>query len=299
MTDPDPLFPGFQTGRFATNGAEIYYRAGGEGPPLLMLHGFPQTGAMWARVALALAARFRVVVPDLRGYGRSTGPAGAEHYAKREMAKDFIALMSHLGAERFRLAGHDRGGRVSYRMALDAPERVARLAVLDILPTAEYWRSIGARDFALGIYHWTFLAQPYPLPETLIGAAPEFFIDEKLKSWAGGSLDAFAPAALEEYRDNARDPVRLRAMCDDYRAGAGIDVEHDEADQAAGRKIAAALHVIWGGRGIAEKAQSPLPVWKRWAEDVSGEPLDSGHFPPEEQPEATTRALMAFFGDAA
>ncbi|MEM6670944.1 MAG: alpha/beta hydrolase [Pseudomonadota bacterium] len=296
MTDADPLFPGFTTDTFHTDGAEIFYRTGGAGPPLLLLHGFPQTGAMWARSAQLLAQNFRVVVPDLRGYGRSSGPVGEAFYTKRVMGRDFGALMTSLGFETFNIAGHDRGGRVAYRLALDAPERIEKIAVLDILPTIEYWRSFASRSFAVGIYHWGFLAQPYPLPERLISGAPEFYIDQKLKDWSGGDdLSPYDPAALEEYRAAARDPATLRAMCDDYRAGAGVDAEHDEADEAAGRKITAPLQVLWGAKGIAQKSQGPLAVWRRWAETVSDLPMNSGHFIPEEQPEETAKALASFF----
>lgn len=305
MSD-DGLFPGFRTDIFDAGDAAIFYRRAGRGRPLLCLHGFPQTGAMWAPLARALAssgADFELVIPDLRGYGRSRGPSGdgpeeAAAYAKRAMAGDLIKLMRALGHERFFVAGHDRGGRVGYRMALDHPELVERLAVLDILPTAEYWDRCGDRAFALKIYHWAFLAQPAPLPETLIGAAPDFYIDDKLSRWsARGDLSAFEPAALEAYRDNARHPERLRAMCDDYRAGAGIDVAHDHAARAEGRTVRCPMLALWGDAGIAASAEAegPLDVWRRWADRVEGRPVDSGHFLPEENPDATLSAMMSLF----
>lgn len=292
----DPLFPGFETGFAEAEDARIYWRAGGSGAPLLLLHGYPQTGAMWARVAGRLAGRFRVIVPDLRGYGRSSGPVGVEAMSKRAMGADMIALMRAQGFERFALAGHDRGGRVAYRLALDHPERLSKIAVLDISPTDEYWAKFD-RAFGMAIYHWTFLAQPYPLPETLIGGAPDWYMDYTLASWtAKKDLSAFDPAALTEYRANARAAATLRAMCDDYRAGAGIDAEQDAADRAAGRKIAVPLLALWGGVGLAQAASTPLDVWRRWAERVEGAPVaQSGHFIPEEAPEETAAALRAFF----
>ena len=267
----------------------------GEGPPLLLLHGFPQTRAMWQPVLPALARKHRVILPDLPGYGESAAPAGPEQASKRIMAAQFCEMMSALGHERFDIAGHDRGGRVAYRMALDSPDRINRLAILDILPTSVYWARMD-RSFALKIYHWAFLAQPTPFPETLIGAAPDAFLDNTLSSWTAlQSLDAFAPDALDTYRRNIRDPQRLKAMCDDYRAGAGIDVEHDLADEAAGRRIPHPTLVLWGAAGIAQSAETPLDVWQRWCVDVRGQPVESGHFLPEENPADTAAALAAFF----
>jgi haloacetate dehalogenase len=203
--------------------------------------------------------------------------------------------MSALGHDRFDVAGHDRGGRVAYRMAFDHPDRVARLAVLDILPTWEYWAKMN-HAFAMAIYHWPFLAQPYPLPETLIGGAPDYYIKHTLASWtAAKDLSAFAPEALEIYCAQARDPLRLKAMCDDYRAGESIDVEHDEADRAAGRKIACPTLALWGGAGIAAGAATPLDTCQNWCDDLRGEAIESGHFIPEENPAATVAALDAFF----
>jgi haloacetate dehalogenase len=211
------------------------------------------------------------------------------------MAGQMVEMMTQLGYDTFDVAGHDRGGRVAYRMALDHPQRVSRLVVLDILPTSDYWAKMDRR-FALKIYHWAFLAQPYPFPETLIGAAPDAFVDATLKSWtAARSLDAFAPHALKSYRLNFTDPVRLKAMCDDYRAGAGIDVEHDLHSQETGQRITAPTLALWGASGIAQSAETPLDVWRNWCTDVRGEPVRSGHFLPEENPEDTITALRAFF----
>ena len=290
-------FAGFSTSDFALGEATIHARVGGSGPPLLLLHGYPQSHLMWARVAPALAERFTVVVPDLRGYGRSSAPPShnGERYSKRVMAKDAVALMSALGHETFAVAGHDRGGRVAYRLALDHPEVVTKIAVLDIVPTWEMWAGMDAAR-AMTVYHWMFLAQPEPLSETLISAAPQAYLDHTLASWTGdGSLKSFAPEALAAYRAAFREPERVHATCEDYRAGATIDRALDEADRAAGRKIAAPLLALWGAKGIPARGESPLAVWRRWASDVSGKGIECGHFLPEEAPQATAEALAAFF----
>ncbi len=250
---------------------------------------------MWDPVAVALAAQHTLIIPDLPGYGLSDTPVSVDSASKRQMAVQMIEMMRALGHERFDLAGHDRGGRVAYRLALDHPENVHRLAILDILPTSEYWAKMD-RAFALKIYHWAFLAQPYPFPETMITAAPAHFLETTLSSWTRTqSLDCFAADALAEYRRNFSDHSILKAMCDDYRAGASIDVEHDLADRAAGRKITAPTLVLWGATGIAANASTPLDVWHDWATDVRGAPIESGHFIPEENPSATAEALNRFF----
>ena len=281
--------------RIETRGGAVAASVAGDGPPLLLLHGFPQTRAMWAPMAATLATSHTLVVPDLPGYGGSDPPADVASASKRAMAARMVEAMAALGFETFDVAGHDRGGRVAYRMALDHPERVRRLAVLDILPTSDYWAKMDRR-FALKIYHWAFLAQPEPLPETLIGGAPDFWLEWTLRSWtAAQSLDAFAPEAMAGYRGNFTDPVRLKAMCDDYRAGATIDLEHDLASRAAADRIAAPTLVLWGASGIAQSAETPLDVWTEWCADVRGEAIDSGHFLPEENPQATAAALARFF----
>lgn len=290
-------FNGFATHEQALGEATIFARVGGSGPPLLLLHGYPQSHLMWARVAAALAASHTVVVPDLRGYGRSSAPPSrnGERYTKRVMAKDMIALMSALGHQRFAVAGHDRGGRVAYRLALDHPDVVTRIATLDIVPTGEMWSGMDAAR-AMSVYHWMFLAQPEPLPETLISGAPEFYVDHKLASWSGDhSLRHFAPDALEAYRAAFRDPARVHATCEDYRAGATLDCALDDSDRAAGRRIEAPLLALWGTKGIPAKGEDPLAVWRRWAKDVRGLGIDAGHFLPEEAPEATAKALAEFF----
>ncbi len=290
-------FAKFVEKEIALGEATIFARVGGSGPPLLLLHGYPQSHLMWAPVAERLASRFTVVAPDLRGYGRSSAPASqkGERYSKRVMAEDAISLMQALGWERFAIAGHDRGGRVSYRLALDHPERVTKLAVLDIVPTGEMWAGMDASR-AMTVYHWMFLAQPEPLPETLISGAPETYLDHTLASWTGGkSLQSFSAEALAGYRAAFRDPVRVHATCEDYRAGATIDRALDEADRAAGRKIQAPLLALWGTKGIPARGESPLDVWRRWAVNATGQGIDCGHFVPEEAPEATAEALAAFF----
>jgi haloacetate dehalogenase len=290
-------FAGFGSHEIAVGEAAIFARLGGSGPPLLLLHGYPQSHLMWARVAAALSERFTVVAADLRGYGASSAPASqrGERYSKRVMAKDMIALMAALGHERFAIAGHDRGGRVAYRLALDHPDRVGKIAVLDIAPTSEMWAGMDAAR-AMAVYHWMFLAQPEPLPETLISAASQAYLDHTLASWTGDkSLSHFDTQALDAYRAAFRDPARVHAMCEDYRAGATIDRLADEADRAAGRRIAAPLLALWGAKGIPAKGENPLDVWRRWAVDVSGAAVESGHFLPEEAPEATAQALAEFF----
>lgn len=281
--------------RIGTAGGSLAVSVMGEGPPLLLLHGFPQSRMMWGAVAPMLAARHTLVIPDLPGYGDSDPPADTAAASKRAMAERMVEAMAALGHETFDVAGHDRGGRVAYRMALDHPARVRRLAVLDILPTSDYWAKMD-RAFGLKIYHWAFLAQPAPLPETLIGGAADFWLDWTLRSWtASGTLDAFDAAAMDHYRGNFHDPARLKAMCDDYRAGAGIDVEHDLSDRATGRRIEAPTLVLWGAGGIAQSAETPLDAWRGWASDVAGGPVAAGHFLPEENPADTGAALARFF----
>jgi haloacetate dehalogenase len=290
-------FAGFATREIGLDEGVIFARQGGSGPPLLLLHGYPQTHMMWARVAERLKERFTLVVPDLRGYGRSLAPASqnGELYTKRLMARDAAAVMAALGYERFSVAGHDRGGRVAYRLALDHPDKVTKLAVIDIAPTWEMWAGMDAAR-AMTVYHWMFLAQPSPLPETLISAAPMAYLNHTLASWtADRSLKAFEPEALEDYRAMFRDPARVHATCEDYRAGATLDRAYDEADRAAGRRIAAPLLALWGAKGIPAKGENPLDVWRRWAIHATGAGIESGHFVPEEAPEATAKALAEFF----
>lgn len=272
-------------------------RMAGEGPPLLLLHGFPETGACWDRVAPGLAAEFRVIVPDLRGYGASdmVESVGGAGYTKRLMAADMVALMAGLGHERFSILGHDRGARVSYRLALDHPERVARIGIIEVVPTADMWAGFDA-EMALGAFHWTFLAAKEPLPETLINAEADAFLDHLLQSWtAGPGLSTYLPEALAEYRAQMRDPARVHAMCEDYRAGATLDRAYDEADRAAGRRIAAPLHFLWSEGGFPARTGRPEALWEEWAERVTASHLDCGHFVPEERPDETVATFLPFF----
>ncbi len=284
----------FTSSRIDTNQGALHATIGGEGTPLVLLHGFPQNHMMWAQVAPALATNRKVICFDLPGYGMSDPPVNVEAASKRAMGSQIIEAMARLGHDSFALAGHDRGGRVAYRMALDHPERVTQLAILDILPTIEYWDRMD-HAFAMKIYHWAFLAQPEPLPEILIGGAPDFYIDHTLASWtAKQDLSAFSCEALEAYRNQARDGRRVKAMCDDYRAGESVDVAHDEADRGE-RKIGCETLVLWGNAGIASNAATPLETWREWCVNVRGEAIDSGHFIPEENPTATVNALQDFF----
>lgn len=292
------MFGSFETGRATVETAEggaceIAYRQGGSGPPLLLLHGYPQTHVMWHRVAPALAERFTVVAADLRGYGASGKPPGGEGhegYSKRAMAADQVALMAGLGFERFAVVGHDRGARVTHRMALDHPERVARAAVLDICPTlAMYERTDMA--FARAYYHWFFLIQPYDLPERLIGADPDYYLGCKVGAW-GSDTAIFDPEALAAYKAAFRDPATIHASCEDYRAAASIDLEHDRADQD--RKLACPLLALWGAKGVVGRTYDVLAVWRERAEDVRGGPLPTGHYLAEEDPQATLAALLDF-----
>lgn len=298
MTDLADLYPDFEARWIGTSVGRIFARVGGSGPPLLLLHGYAQTNVMWHRVAPALARWFTLIIPDLPGYGWSAVPqAAADHepYSKRGMAAVMVELMEQLGFARFRLAGHDRGGRVAYRLALDHSGRVEQLATLDIIPTYDMWRGMDHK-FALKIWHWPFLAQPAPLPETLIGRAPLEYWNLKSASWTKAkSLSCFDPRAVAHYHAFFQDPSRIHATCEDYRAGATSDLQHDEADRAAGNKIKCPLLALWGGAGIPSETASPLATWRAWANDVRGEAIDSGHFLCEENPDATAAALLAFF----
>jgi haloacetate dehalogenase len=295
MSDAD-LFPGFSAQWIEAPAGKIFIRTAGSGPPLLLLHGFPQTHVEWRLVAPRLAEKFSVVLMDLRGYGQSSIPPSENGiaYSKREMAKDAVAVMRSLGQDRFRIVGHDRGARVAYRLALDHPECVEKLAVIDIIPTLEMWRGMDAAR-AMQTYHWLFLAQSAPMPETLIGSAPIAWLEHTLASWtASKDLRAFGPDALKAYREAFASPERIHAFCEDYRAGATIDRALDAEDKGAGRKIAAPLLALWGAGGIPAKGESPLDIWRRWASDASGRALQGGHFLPEENPAETIASLVEF-----
>ena len=286
------MFDGFTRAAIETSGATIQVTHGGAGPPLLLLHGYPQTHVMWHRVAPALAERFTVVCPDLRGHGDSSKPpAGSEcrNYAKSVMALDQVELMESLGFERFGLAGHDRGGRVAHRLALDHPRCVSRLALLDIGPMAVALDAVDAGT-ARDNCHWFFLAQPRPLPERLIGADPTFFLRWHLRSWSGGVDDFFDPAALAEYERCFSDPEMIRATCDDLRALVSIDADAERRD--AGRKFECPLLVLWGDRW---RSVDLLEPWRAWADELQGGPLDCGHFLAEERPAEVAQGLLEFF----
>lgn len=287
------MFEGFENQRIAVGETTIDLMAGGTGPALLLLHGFPQSRAAWHAVAPLLAPDFSLVIPDLPGYGGSLGaPPSATHeaYSKRAMARTMIAVMAALGHERFFLAGHDRGARVAYRLTLDHPERVRRLASLDTVPTIDIWEQMDW-EAAIRAYHWPLLAQPAPLPERLLGADPDFYLNHLLGLWAGRP-NALDPAAVAEYTRHFRKPSVLAAMAEDYRAGATIDVRHDREDRAAGRRIACPVFVPWGARYTGSP---PLDTWRKWAEDARELRLDCGHFIAEEEPAACAAALRAFF----
>jgi haloacetate dehalogenase len=291
------MFEGFAHKRIKTSGAEIALVQGGSGPPLLLVHGYPQNHVMWHKVAPALAQRFTLVIPDLRGYGDSSKPAtDADHmpYSKRAMALDLVEVMTALNFDRFDIAGHDRGARVTYRLALDHPQRLRRVAVLDVIPTLEQFERMD-RNAARRAYHWFFLTQPAPFPETLIGKDPDYFINHSLQSWCG-TPGAFTDEALAAYTQAFRDPAVIHGTCEDYRAGIGCDCKFDEADRAAGRKITAPLLVLWGAPGRTARPSPMLEIWKAWANDVRGEALDCGHFIPEEAPAALIERFLKFFG---
>jgi len=294
----DDLLPGFETHRIAGPAGTLHVRTGGSGPPLLCLHGYPQTMACWHHLAPGLAKRFRVVLMDLRGYGDSDAPDGdGAHvtYSKREMAKDCLAVMQALGHGRFAVMGHDRGGRVAYRLALDHPDAVDRLVVLDILPTGEVWSRLTA-PAAIAAYHWSFLAQPHPMPETLISGAPQLYADHTLRGWTKAkSLDVFDPRALAAYRALLADPARVHAVCEDYRAGWFVDRVIDDADKAAGRRISAPTLALWGSDYVGKGTAGPLDIWRTWCDHVTGQPIDSGHFLGEENHADTLAALLAFW----
>ncbi len=288
------LFPGFRRTRIACADVHINTVIGGSGPPLLLLHGYPQTHAIWHKIAPRLAERYTVVATDLRGYGDSSKPAGLpdhSNYSKRAMALDQVAVMQSLGFEHFFLAGHDRGGRVAHRLALDHPVRVQKLAVLDISPTKTMYEQTDM-DLARAYYHWFFLIQPAPFPETLINANPEFYLRAKLRI---GGANPFAPEALAEYLRCFRDPATVHASCEDYRAAAGIDLEHDRADEVAGRKVRCPLLVLWGKNGVIEHLFKPLDDWARVATDVRGRALPAGHYLAEETPDLVYSELVGFF----
>ena len=266
----------------------------GDGPPLLLLHGYPQTGYIWHKIAPLLAKDFTVVVADLRGYGDSDKPpTSADHaiYSKRAMAADMIAVMAALGHKRFFVAGHDRGGRVAHRLARDYPQAVEKMAVLDIAPTAMMYDTTDM-EFATSYYHWFFLIQPAPFPETLIGHDPKFFLESKMRHW-GKDRSAITDDAFDDYLRCFSNPDTIHASCEDYRASASIDLEHDTAD--AGHKLDIPLLVLWGATAMVGNKYDMLAAWREVAVDVSGFSVPGGHYLPEESPDETYQALLDFF----
>ncbi|SEG66097.1 alpha/beta fold hydrolase [Marinobacterium lutimaris] len=289
----DGVIAGFERVQVPGDGITVDALVGGEGPPLLLLHGYPQTRMIWKKVAPVLARSFTLVIPDLRGYGRSEKPLDEtrpELYCKRQMARDQLATMRHLGFDSFHVAGHDRGARVAYRLAFDYPEAVKRLAVIDIIPTLDLFAASG--EAFMGMFHWSFLAQPYPLPEMLLEGRADRFALALMQRWVKPGFK-FDEEALEDYLLSNRNPAVVRAGCDDYRAAWLFDRLHDQESLAKGQLEMPVL-ALWGAAGAVGKA-SPLEIWARWAKDLCGEALPAGHFVPEEAPEETARALRAFF----
>jgi haloacetate dehalogenase len=295
------MFDGFREERIETRDSYIQLRLGGKGPPLLLLHGYPQSHIVWHRMAPILSSRYTVIAPDLRGYGDSGAPnTDSRHfpYSKRAMAIDQVEVMSSIGYKKFAVCGHDRGARVAYRLALDFPEQVSHLCSLDVLPTAEMWSNID-KDRAIGAFHWMFLAQPNPMPETLIGYNSDFFLEWLLKSWAGEGF-SFDEEAMEEYKRCFRKPEVIHATCEDYRAGVTIDNALDEKDRSLGKKIQCPVLFLWGAmRGFGGPKNGahdidPLKVWRNWAENITGGPVQAGHFLPEEAPDEVSARLIDF-----
>jgi haloacetate dehalogenase len=297
VSDLPELFPGFDAQLISTSQADIFARIGGAGPPLLLLHGFPQTHVMWHAMAPSLAEHFTLVITDLRGYGQSSCPeSDSKHaaYSKRHMARDMVEAMGTLGHERFAVLAHDRGARAAYRLALDDPDRITRMALLDIVPTYTMWNGMG-QALALRAYHWLFLAQPEPLPETLIAGAPDYYAEHTLASWtASKDLSAFDAKALMHYRAQFATQDRIHACCEDYRAGATCDLEADRADYEAGHQITCPTCVVWGSAGFPGETGSPLDIWREWCSDVEGGAVDCGHFVAEELPQETLKAVLPF-----
>lgn len=290
------FFEGFSLEYVKVTDGMIRLRRGGSGPPLLLLHGNPQTHAMWNAVAPELAKDFTVICPDLRGYGRSLKPpATADHapYAKKAMARDMVEVMAHFGHTRFRIGSHDRGARVAHRLAIDFPERVERLAVLDIVPTIEHFERADMK-FGLSYYHWFWFAQPHPFPENLISEAPEAWF--MVHTSRGGPSSPFHPEALADYLACARNPQMIRGMCEDYRAAASIDLEHDRASRTAGEKIQCPVMALWGAKGPIGKWYDPVGLWRQYStEDVKGSEVPSGHYLAEEAPAEVIKHFRAFF----
>lgn len=283
--------PGFQDAILRANGQTIAYSRAGDGPPVLLLHGYPQTRAMWRRLAPALAQRFTVIASDLRGYGDSSKPEGVESYSFRNMAADQLVLMRALGFDRFHLVGHDRGARTSHRLALDAPAAVASLTLMDIVPTHLLLDEL-PREVAAAYYHWFFLAQPAPFPETLIGHDPDYYYERCLTSWGGAPLEAFEPEALEAYRTSWRRPETTVAMCNDYRAALELDFADDAAD--LDRRVGCPALVLYGRDGLMARAYDVAATWADRLEVMQARGLPGGHFFPDLEAAETAEVLLHF-----
>lgn len=291
------MFDGFTHGSRRANGVEIHTLIGGSGPPLLLLHGYPQSHVIWHRVAPRLAGRFTLVITDLRGYGLSEKPATVpDHasYSKREMARDQVEVMRQLGFPSFGLCGHDRGGRVGHRLAIDHPDAVTRLMLLDISPTLAMYEQT-SMEFARTYWWWFWLIQPALFPETMVAGAPEVYLRKKI-GWGHAGLTPFSDEAYAAYLSYVRDPATMHAMCEDYRAAASIDLDHDRADRDAGRRIGCPVRVLWGEFGAVHRCFRPLEDWQRAAINVTGQPLPCGHYIPEELPDALVDEITGFFG---
>jgi len=289
------FFPGFETGRFASSGAQIHYRRAGAGEPVLLLHGYPQTHACWHAVAPALARHYTVVCADLRGYGDSSKPAGLtdhSNYSKRAMAQDMVELMASLGFERFHLVGHDRGGRVGHRLAADHPQRVHSLTVLDISPTLLMFERTDM-EFARAYYHWFLMLQPPPLPEQMLAGKVPFNVLGRIGR-DEPDLSKFDEEAVSEYVRCFADPAAIHASCEDYRAAGTIDLEHDRADRAAGRKLPMPMMALWGAQGVVGNMFDCLADWQAVSHNAIGRALPCGHFVPEEAPQETLAEIERF-----
>jgi len=291
------VFDGFADHEVSTGRGSVFARVGGDGPPLLLLHGYPQTHLMWHSTAPLLTGGHTVVVADLPGYGASFRPTPTpDHtaHSKRALAADLVEAMAVLGHDRFAVAGHDRGGRVAYRMALDHPDRVRAAAVLDVVPTGEVWARADAA-MVLGYWHWAFLAQPAPLPERLIAADPDAFFDLHVRALGLGRAPGRYPVDLvAAYRALLDDPGTVQAICEDYRAGAGVDRDHDDADRGR-RRVECPLLALWSARGALPRFYGDvLDVWRPWARQATGQGLDASHFVVEDQPEQVAVLLSDF-----
>jgi haloacetate dehalogenase len=290
------VFDGFEEFDVDVSGTSVHGRRGGSGPPVLLLHGIPETHLMWHAVAPRLAERFTVVATDLRGFGGSGIPTSDERhapYSMRSLAVDQVETMRELGFERFAVVGHDRGARCAYRMALDHPASIERVAVLDIVPTGHAFGHAN-KEFSLGYWVWSFLAAPYPVPERLIGGAPDLLVDHMLDTWSEDPT-CFGEEVRRAYARQFADPERVHAICEQYRAAATLDVEHDDADLGS-RTISAPLLALWSEVGPVEVWYQPLEVWRQWADQVEGRAMRGGHFLPEENPDELVDELLRFLG---